>query len=159
MEAKTSLNITEIAESRFQEALKELDIAEVFLREGLVRNAAGKAFQAWKSILSYLALRNLDLLESRYKGFKRVGPRTIPLHEWIAAVMPTNRMTEVSTMIEERIRGAAELTALALQLHEFQYNGPDPEGVRSRIPNEDTAKDLIKILLEKTREIIRSLEK
>jgi len=159
MEIKTSLNITEIAESRFQEALKELDIAEVFLREGLVRNAAGKAFQAWKSILSYLALRNLDLLESRYKGFKRVGPRTIPLHEWIAAVMPTNRMTEVSTMIEERIRGVAELTALALQLHEFQYNGPDPEGVRSRIPNEDTAKDLIKILLEKTREIIRSLEK
>ena len=159
MEVKTSLNIIEIAESRFQEALKELDIADVFLREGLVRNAAGKAFQAWKSILSYLALRNLDLLESRYKGFKRVGPRTIPLHEWIAAVMPTNRMTEVSTMIEERIRGAAELTALSLQLHEFQYNGPDPEGVRSRIPNEDTAKDLIKILLEKTREIIRSLEK
>jgi hypothetical protein len=159
MEAKTSLNITEIAESRFQEALKELGIAEVFLREGLVRNAAGKAFQAWKSILSYLALRNLDLLESRYKGFKRVGPRTIPLHEWIAAVMPITRMTEVSTMIEERISGAAELTALALQLHEFQYNGPDPEGVRSRIPNEDTAKDLIKVLLEKTRGMIRSLEK
>jgi hypothetical protein len=68
-------------------------------------------------------------------------------------------MTEVSTMIEERISGAAELTALALQLHEFQYNGPDPEGVRSRIPNEDTAKDLIKVLLEKTRGMIRSLEK
>jgi hypothetical protein len=32
-------------------------------------------------------------------------------------------------------------------------------GVRSRIPNEDTAKDLVKILLEKTREMIRSLEK
>ena len=113
MEIKTSLNITEIAESRFQEALKELGIAEVFLREGLVRNAVGKAFQAWKSILSYLALRNLELLESRYKKFERVGPRTIPLHEWITAVMPINRMTEVSTMIEERIRGAAELTALA----------------------------------------------
>jgi len=119
MEIKTSLNITDIAESRFQEALKELDIAEVFLREGLVRNVAGKAFQAWKSILSYLALINLELLESRYKGFKRVGSRTIPLHEWIAAVMPTNRMTEVSTIIEERMHGATELTALALQLHDF----------------------------------------
>jgi len=114
MEAKTSLNITEIAKSRFQQALKELGIAEVFLREGLVRNVAGKAFQAWKLILSYLALRNLEQLEIRYKGFKRVGSRTIPLYEWIAAVMPTHRMSEVPTMIEERIRGAAELTALAL---------------------------------------------
>jgi hypothetical protein len=58
-----------------------------------LRNAAGKAFQAWKSLLSYLALNNLKLLEDRYKGFKRVGSRSIPLHKWIAAVMPANRMT------------------------------------------------------------------
>ncbi|MDT7888590.1 MAG: PaREP1 family protein [Desulfurococcales archaeon] len=159
MEVKARLNIAEIAESRLQEALKELDMAWVFLKEGLVRNAAGKAFQAWKSILSYLALRNLELLESRYRGFKRVGSRSIPLHEWIAAVMPTNRMAEASTILEDKVRGVIELTALALQLHEFQYNGPDPEGIRSKIPNEETAKDLVKTLLERIREIIRSLEK
>ncbi|MEM1611483.1 MAG: PaREP1 family protein [Sulfolobales archaeon] len=152
------LNIVEIAESRFQEALKELDIAEVFLKDGLLRNAAGKAFQAWKSLLSYLALKNLELLESRYRGFKRVGSRSIPLYEWIAAVMPTNRMAEVAAIIEERIYSVAELTALALQLHEFQYNGPDPEGIKSKIPNEDTARELTRILIMRTREIIRSLK-
>jgi len=157
MEIK-KLNITEIAATRLQEALKELDVAEVFLKEDLLRNAAGKAFQAWKSLLSYLALNNLELLEDRYKGFKRVGSRSIPLHEWIAAVMPTNRMTEVASIIEERIHRVTELTALALQLHEFQYNGPDPEGIKSKIPNEDTARELTRILLVRSREIIRSLE-
>lgn len=107
-----------------------------------MRNAAGKAFQAWKSLLSYLALNNLKLLEDRYKGFKRVGSRSIPLHEWIAAVMPANRMT-----------------ALALQLQEFQYDGPDPEGIKSKIPSEDTARELTRILLMRSKEIIRSLER
>jgi hypothetical protein len=124
-----------------------------------LRNAAGKAFQAWKSLLSYLALNNLKLLEDRYKGFKRVGSRSIPLHEWIAAVMPANRMTEVASIIEERIYIVTELTALALQLHEFQYDGPDPEGIKSKIPSEDTARELTRISLMKSKEIIRSLER
>jgi hypothetical protein len=46
-----------------------------------------------------------------------------------------------------------------LQLHEFQYDGLDPEGIKSKIPSEDTARELTRILLMRSKEIIRSLER
>jgi len=55
--------------------------------------------------------------------------------------------------------GVIELAALALQLQEFQYDGPDPEGIKSKIPSEDTARELTRILLMRSKEIIRSLER
>ncbi len=102
------LNTETLAKERLEEAMKELDVAEVFLREGLIRNAAGKAF------LSYLALRNVNLLQEKYRGNKRVGNVAIPLYEWIAAVVPTNGMTELGAEIERMVLGVAELTAMAL---------------------------------------------
>ena len=97
-------------------------MAEAFLADGLLRNAAGKAFQAWKSLLSHFALRNLALLE-RYKGYKRVGDAAVSLHEWIAATAPTSRLMEIAVLLEKAVPNAVELTAIALQLHEYQYNG------------------------------------
>jgi hypothetical protein len=138
--------------------LRELDVAEVFLKEGLIRNAAGKAFQAWKSAMSYLALNNLELLRGKYTGYKRVGRYSIPLHEWIAVVMPTSRMTEVSTLIANKVPEVVELTTLALQLHEYQYNGPDPEGIRSKVPNDETAERLVNTLIARVRSILGSLD-
>jgi hypothetical protein len=44
------------------ETIKELETAEAFLAKGLVRNAAGKLFQALKAFTSYLALKNAALL-------------------------------------------------------------------------------------------------
>jgi hypothetical protein len=44
------------------ETIKELETAEAFLAKGLVRNAAGKVFQALKAFTSYLALKNAALL-------------------------------------------------------------------------------------------------
>jgi len=41
-------------EARLLEALVEARLALRFLREGLTRNAAGKAFQAWKALLAAL---------------------------------------------------------------------------------------------------------
>ncbi|MCG2862813.1 MAG: PaREP1 family protein [Vulcanisaeta sp.] len=137
--------------------MRELDVAEVFLREGLIRNASGKAVQAWKSAMSYLALNNLELLRGKYTGYKRVGRYSIPLHEWIAVVMPTNRMTEVSTLIANKVPEVIELTTLALQLHEYQYNGPDPEGIRSKVPNDETAKRLVEALIARARSILGPL--
>jgi hypothetical protein len=154
----TRISIREIAELRLQESLRELDLAEAFLRDDLIRYAAGKVFQAWKSLMSYLAVQNIDLLENKYKGIKRIRKRSIPLHEWVAAIMPTNRMTEVATILSQKISGVVELTSLALQLHEYQYNGPDPEDIRSKIPNDETARELIKTLVARTREIIRSFK-
>ncbi|WP_243678785.1 PaREP1 family protein [Vulcanisaeta distributa] len=148
------LNTETLAKERLEEAIKELDVAEVFLREGLVRNAAGKVFQAWKAFLSYLALRNVNLLQEKYRGNKRVGNAAIPLYEWIAAVLPTNRMTELGAEIERIVPGVAELTAMALQLHEYRYNGPDPEGIRSKIPNDETAMVLIKSFITKARALM-----
>jgi hypothetical protein len=42
---------------RDSETIKELETAEAFLAKGLVRNAAGKVFQALKAFTSYLALK------------------------------------------------------------------------------------------------------
>ena len=153
------LDVEVLARERLDEALKELDVAEAFLGQGLVRNAAGKAFQAWKAFISYLALRNVKLLQDKYRGNKRVGSVVIPLHEWVAAVAPTNRLTELSTELEKVVPGVAELTTMALELHEYQYNGPDPEGIRSKISNDETAIALIKKLIERTRELMRKIAK
>ncbi len=154
------LNTEALAKERLEEAMKELDVAEVFLREGLTRNAAGKAFQAWKAFLSYLALRNVNLLQEKYRGNKRVGNVAISFHEWMAAVVPANKMTELSAEMERVAPpGVAELTAMALQLHEYQYNGPDPEGIRSKIPNDETAIALIRSFIIKARALMNALSK
>jgi len=55
-----------------------------------------------------------------------VGRTAAPFHEWVAAVAPTGRLLEMATMLEKAVSN--ELTTLALQLHEYQYNGPGPEG-------------------------------
>nr|WP_309544021.1 PaREP1 family protein [Pyrobaculum aerophilum] len=43
-------DIRRYVEIRISEALVEADLALRFLEEGLHRNAAGKAFQAWKAL-------------------------------------------------------------------------------------------------------------
>ena len=87
------LSLERIGLHRLGEAEREAELARDFLEDGLVRNAAGKAFQAWKSLLSFYAISNRDLLEARYRGFKSVGAFAVPLSEWVAAVMPTSRMS------------------------------------------------------------------
>jgi hypothetical protein len=150
------LNVERLSEERLGEAERELEVAEAFLADGLLRNAAGKAFQAWKSLLSHLALRNLALLEERYKGYKRLGNAAVPLYEWIAATAPTSRLMEIAALLEKAVPNVVELTALALQLHEYQYNGPDPEGVRSKIPDDETAARLIATFIARLKAVLLS---
>ncbi|MCG2865945.1 MAG: hypothetical protein L7H08_00355, partial [Vulcanisaeta sp.] len=65
---------------------------------------------------------------------------------------------EVSTLIANKVPEVIELTTLALQLHEYQYNGPDPEGIRSKVPNDETAERLVEALIARVRSILGSLD-
>ena len=55
-------------EARLLEALVEAGLALRFLREGLTRNAAGKAFQAWKAYMAALLRLELDKLKKAKTG-------------------------------------------------------------------------------------------
>jgi hypothetical protein len=51
-------------EARLLEALVEARLALRFLEEGLTRNAAGKAFQAWKAFMAALLRLELEKLKA-----------------------------------------------------------------------------------------------
>jgi hypothetical protein len=74
----------------------------------------------------------------------------------VIAFMPTTKMREVASALEEVYgRELIHLTDVALNLHEFQYNGLDPEGVVSRYTYlEDVEKD-VKYLAEKIVEWVK----
>ncbi len=50
--------------ARLLEALAEARLALRFLEEGLTRNAAGKAFQAWRALLAALQRFEMERLET-----------------------------------------------------------------------------------------------
>ena len=54
-------------EARLLEAVTEARLALRFLKEGLTRNSAGKAFQAWKALLAALLRLELDKLKAIVK--------------------------------------------------------------------------------------------
>jgi hypothetical protein len=50
--------------------VNESTIAEEFINEGLLRNAAGKAFEAWKALLGATLVDNRDELLKIYPSGK-----------------------------------------------------------------------------------------
>jgi hypothetical protein len=142
---------------RLEEAAVEAGLALKFLEQGLHRNAAGKAFQAWKALLAAAAARHRELVAKRYPGAVRDKTGMLRVRaDMVIALMPTARMREVASALEGVYgRELLHLTDLALNLHEFQYNGLDPEGAVSRYTSlEDVEKD-IRYLAEKTVEWAR----
>jgi Archaeal PaREP1/PaREP8 family. len=80
-------------EIRLQEATAEAELALRFLEEGLHRNAAGKAFQAWKAALAAAAALARDEMLKRYGG--KVATREgaeVELADWLISLMPTGKM-------------------------------------------------------------------
>ncbi len=104
------------------ESLVEAGLALWFLNEGLVRNAAGKAFQAWRAFLAALLRLELNkLLQVARDDEERnwLANRAVPR-------IPTTRMVKLSQMLEEVGHyGISAWTAVTLELHDYQYNGPD----------------------------------
>ncbi len=122
--------------ARLLEALVEAGLALRFLNEGLVRNAAGKAFQAWRALLAALLRLELDKLIQAAKTEderKWLMERAVPR-------IPMSRMKALSQMLEEiGHQGILPWTAVALDLHDYQYNGPDPDMAMSKYRNREEA--------------------
>jgi hypothetical protein len=147
-------------EIRLQEALAEAELAVRFLDEGLHRNAAGKVFQAWKAALAAAAALAREDLLKRYRG--RVVTREgieVELADWVIALMPTGRMWEVSRALRETYgNNIVLLTALALNLHEVQYNGLDESGVLSKYSTLQQVEEDVRELAQHTIKFAEALK-
>lgn len=131
---------------RLLEALVEAGLALEYLRRGLVRNAAGKAFQAWKALMAALLRLELDKL----KNIAKTGEERRWLESTAVPRVPTNRMTSLSQTLEDVGHvGVSAWTAMVLKLHDYQYHGPDPDMALSKYrTREEAAKDVILLLRE-----------
>jgi len=136
-------------EARLREALYEAELAREFLRNGLVRNAAGKAYQAWKAVIAALAAERREAFAHLYTGVKRLREgKRVSEADWVIAFMPSTRLREVAKALSEVYGDEVYyVTEVALSLHEYQYNGPDREGVFSRYrTDKHAAKDIEHVL-------------
>jgi len=138
-------------EARLLEALGEARLALEYLEKGLTRNAAGKAFQAWKALLAALLRLELDKLKALAKTEEErrwLESRAVPR-------VPTTKMKELSRLLEEAgHEGIPFVTALALDLHDYQYHGPDPDMALSKYTTrKSAAADVLLLLKELARRV------
>lgn len=138
-------------EARLLEALLEARLALEFLERGLVRNAAGKAFQAWKALLA-------ALLRLEREKVMQIA-KTEEERKWIAEKakgVPTSRMKAISQMLEGLGYGGLSLaTAVALDLLDYQYHGPDPDAELSKYRKPEEAAYDVKTV---ARELVSRVE-
>jgi len=139
------------AEARLLEAVTEARLALRFLKEGLTRNAAGKAFQAWKALLAALLRLELDKLKAIVK--------TDEERRWLETTavvrVPTTKMRALTNMLEELGHSVLMGTLLALELHDYQSLGPDPDMANSKNTTREEAMTDIRRL---TAEVARHVE-
>jgi hypothetical protein len=138
-------------EARLLEALVEARLALRFLEEGLTRNAAGKAFQAWKAFMA--ALLRLEL--ERLKALVKTEEEKRWLESTAVPQVPTTRMKELSRLLKDvGHEGITAWTAVALDLHKYQYHGPDPDMALSKYTTrKSAAADVVELLQELLRRV------
>jgi hypothetical protein len=138
-------------EARLLEALGEAGLALEYLERGLTRNAACKAFQAWKALLA--ALLRLEL--ERLKALAKTEEERRWLESRAVPRVPTTRMKELSRLLKEA--GHEAITAWtdkALNLHDYQYHGPDPDMALSKYTTrESAAADVVELIQELTKRV------
>ena len=138
-------------EARLLEALGEARLALEYLERGLTRNAACKAFQAWKAFMAALLRLELDKLKAIVKTEEEkrwLESRAVPR-------VPTAKMKELSRLLRDvGHEGITAWTAVALDLHEYQYHGPDPDMALSKYATrESAAADVVELIQELTKRI------
>ncbi len=138
-------------EARLLEALGEARLALEFLERGLTRNAAGKAFQAWRAFMAALLWLELDKL----KALARSEEERRWLESKAVPRVPTGKMVSLSLMLERAgHEGVIAWTAVALDLHDYQYNGPDPDMALSKFKStEEAAEYVLRLVNEVARRV------
>jgi len=140
-------------EARLLEALVEARLALEFLERGLTRNAAGKAFQALKALLAALLRFKLE----RLKALAKTEEERRWLESTAVPRVPTTKMRALSHLLEEvGHEGVAFVTSTALDLHDYQYHGPDPDMALSKYTTrEEAAADIRRL----TTEVVKRVER
>jgi hypothetical protein len=134
-------------EDRFMEALYEAELAERFMKDGLLRNAAGKAYQALKAYVAGLSVDYRGLLSQYFPGRRKITPtKTVERVDWVIAIMPSGRLREVAAIIGDR--DLRLVTEVAINLHEFQYNGFDRDVEVSRHSREEFVRRDISLVID-----------
>jgi len=131
--------------------LGEARLALEFLGRGLTRNAACKAFQAWRALLA--ALLRLEL--ERLKALAKTEEERRWLESKAVPRVPTTRMKELSRLLKAAgHEGITFVTDKALDLHDYQYHGPDPDAVLSKYTTRGSAAaDVVELLQELARRV------
>ena len=143
------------ASARILEALVEAKLALDFLRRGLTRNAAGKAFQAWRAVLA--ALLKLEL--ERLKALAKSDEERRWLEERAVPRVPTSKMVPLSLMLEQLgYEDVAYITDRALNLHDYQYHGPDPDMALSKYRTREEAALAVKSLVKAVARYVETLK-
>jgi Archaeal PaREP1/PaREP8 family. len=136
-------------EARLLEALGEAKLALEYLERGFTRDAAGMAFHAWKALLATLLRLELE----RLKALAKTEEEKKWLESKAVPRVPTTRMKELGRLLEEAGHyGISAWTAVALDLHEYQYHGPDPDMALSKYTTrKSAAADALLLLKELAR--------
>ena len=81
-----------------------------------------------------------------FRGVKRLrgSGRRVEAVMWVLAVMPASKLKVIADAV-----GVDIYTNMALSLHDYRYNVPDPEGVLSPCPSDKVAAHDVKKLVAK----------
>ena len=134
---------------KVEDSVYEAYLAKKLAEEGLIRNACGKAFQAWKDLLSALLYLKKEEIVKLLDDKQR---------EWLlekGIYAPSSRLSPLSKLLEEvGVEDVTPWTAEALRLHTYQYHGPDPEGLWGGPVDKEDAKEHLELLLKKWKEYL-----
>jgi hypothetical protein len=137
--------------ARLLEALGEARLALEYLERGFTRDAAGMAFHAWKALLA--ALLRLEL--EKLKALARSEEERRWLESKAVPRVPTTKMKELGRLLEEAGHyGISAWTDKALDLHDYQYHGLDPDMALSKYATrQSAAADVLLLLKELARRV------